>query len=420
MLSAAEAELVSRDPALRALGLLLDGECLSAWLSDAGVDGQLTRRYLRYKPATSCVLAGELRTEHDTQTVILTAYADEAGDKLGKTASRAPEGAVLARDDALLLLATTAAADRDLPAARLLAQDRSLRRLMQDLLPDVADWHGVQLRTLSHKPQRRWVVRVTPREGPELVVRAYRAADVESALSAVQVLSDGRPRTPLVLGADVQRAVVVTEWLPGQPLDRLVATGPADAELAQAGAALARLHQHRETSLRRHLAADEREALHAAAGHVALLLPGRAADARTLADRVVARLAHDDEPATAVHGDFSIDQVIALDEGGVALIDLDSAVHGSPAADLASAAAGLVAGDVLPSPSAAPSPTWEALLAGYAVEARLPATAVLRARTAGMLLRRAVDPFRLCAPGWPGLSSALLQHGLTLLDADGG
>jgi len=145
---------------------------------------------------------------------------------------------------------------------------------------------------------------------------------------------------------------------------------------------------------------------------VSVLLPELGAAAQELAGALSRRLMALSPDRVIIHGDFSRDQVLIGANGEVTLLDLDRAGEGDPAFDLASLSASLAAQDVLgaagPAGSAAARsvPTGDAaafltqVRAGYAAVRALPREEAVVVHTAALLLRRAVEPFRLCLPDW--------------------
>ncbi|MGH3318466.1 MAG: hypothetical protein ACRDO0_20150, partial [Nocardioidaceae bacterium] len=192
MLRAADQNLVVRDPAVPGLAVLLDDEALGLWLSEQMQETARVRvHYLRYKHATSCVLAGDVNLADSGRACLVSAYAHPDNVKATKTLQRAPAGSVLGVDPARGLLATTPAADRDLPALALLDDDVRRRRLLRRVLGDRPGLHHATVQTLRHKPHRRWVGIVQPRHGPQAVLRCYRPGRARAATEAIAAWAGG-------------------------------------------------------------------------------------------------------------------------------------------------------------------------------------------------------------------------------------
>ncbi len=408
MLSPSEAAVVARDRALPGLAALLDDRPL------AELTGmRVRRRYLRYKPGTSCVLGGSVALAGEDVDAFVLAHDARSAEKIGKTVDAAPPGTVLFTNPELGLLMALAPADRDLPFLAALADARRLRRTLRRLLPSVG-WRGVQLRTLSYKPQRRWVGLATARDGQRVVLRAYPPADAARAAGAVRALGKLPPGTPRLLGADVELGLVALEYAEGQTLDTARAdasfSGAAAAgRLRAAGVALAQLHTRVDAGVPSWTAADDAQALRSVADQVAVLLPELGPPAAALADLLAQRMSGLPPDTVCAHGDFSTDQVVLGADGSVVLLDLDRVAQADAAIDLASLAASLTAADLLA--GRRPEGHVEflsAIGAGYAAVRPLPDAEALRLHTAALLLRRSTEPFRLCAPLWPERMRAML------------
>ena len=137
MLSPADLALVSRDPALPGLSVLLDDDAVSAL-----VGAPVRRTYLRYKPGTSCVLGATAMLPDGLADIFVTAYNAAGTVKADKVLAEAPLGSVLAFDRTAGVVAARAAADRDLPLLGVLDNERRRRRLLERVLPDRGGLRG--------------------------------------------------------------------------------------------------------------------------------------------------------------------------------------------------------------------------------------------------------------------------------------
>jgi hypothetical protein len=412
MLSPADAALADRDVRLPALAVLLDDAALAGWLGRFLDVGTVHRRYLRYKAGTSCVLAADI----DGRTVVVTCHAPgDAAVKIAKIERRAPRGAVLALDRSAAIVATTPAGDRHLPALGGLTDVPVAPQLVRGLLRTGAgrersDLSGLTIDQISYKPNRRWVGIARADDADPFVVRAYRRGTIGGCVSAMTAAGRGAAPTPAVLGSDRRLAVVAVEYLPG----RTLTTGAPLMDLSAAGAAVARLHDHLPAGTSTHDSANN--ALRSAALSLEVLLPDLAGDIRAAVHEITRALRRADGPIVRIHGDFSLDQVVIDGAGTGRLIDLDRSGPGQAADDLgcaaAAAAAAVAGGDSRATGDRliehAVSATVDGLAAGYAQQRRLPAADAVRAHTAAHLLRRAVEPFRLCRAEWAMQAEALL------------
>lgn len=445
MLLPADSALIDADPRFTALPLLLDSTALARRLSRSMEVTTVRRRYLRYKAGTSCVLAVDV----DGRPLVITAYAPGAAVKLRKAERHAHGAAVLAVDHHAGIVVTTPAGDRDLPALAELDRPDTARNVLHELLrPHYGDagvtLHGLTLRQVSYKPQRRWVGIAELQDDRAFVVRAYRRGAVQDCVRAAMAAELGSPRTPAVLGVDRRRSLMALEYLAGRTLE----PGAEPADLAAAGAALGALHG-------RHAGHDPDpadplglRAARSAARSLAGLLPDLADRIRAVSADIVAALRHSAGAQVHAHGDFSLDQVVIGPNGSAALIDLDRAGPGQAAGDLGCAAAAAAAyrlaqeaadraeatvehsgtnpyagelhpGDLdLSTVVSVALTTVDELSGGYSELRRMPPEPAVRAQIAAHLLRRAVEPFRLCQPYWPTQAELLLAAAGTLVAAD--
>ena len=342
---------VLSDEAVPGAAAITDGVALTARLGGVG-ERLLQVGYLRYKPGTSLVAALGL----SSGLAFAFAVGADSRAKLAKTIRRAPAGSVLVSEPDLLI--ARPAADRDLPALADLS--RTLAKI--ELAPE-----NLRSRTdLAYKPQRRWVGRLDLTDDRRLIVRAYRPADLAAALTAWQIASlvDGPVEVPSLRATCRRRGLVVTSWLDGTPLDRLLSVGPVSADvLREVGVGLARLHSAASRPAGSTSARDERLApVEAVATQLAAVLPEVGARVRGLVDRLAA-VAPAVDREHPVHGDFSTDQVIVDPAGRIGITDWDRAGWAHPAVDLGSLrAAGL-------DPTA-----YDEVLAGYSSVLEPPAT----------------------------------------------
>ena len=188
---------------------------------------------------------------------------------------------------------------------------------------------------------------------------------------------DHHLRVPRALAYSSERRTLIVEAVESRPL----ATPESYWRL---GRALARLHDLSPPGDMR-FRRVEPDKLAAAAGLIGLVREDVAETARELADELCSRL---DRQAQAVclHGDVNFRNAL-LDNGRIALIDLDQAAAGPAAAELGSVLASLrYAGIVgLIRPELVPE-LGAALLAGYRDLRRPPKDDQLRAHTAAALL----------------------------------
>lgn len=384
-LCAADAALARREPTLPGLPLVLDADALLERLDTllpAGVTRPTGARidYVRYKRATGIVAAVSFQTPLGPRAAYAKAVHSSGRPKLAKARRKAAPADVwpVVVDARAGLAIGAAAADRRLPGAA------------------AVDAPGATV--LRYKPERRLVARGSHAGRPALL-KAHQPAAARIAATAHRALASTDVAIPQLLRLDAKRGVVAYGWIEGTPLP--AADGDAHAA---AGSQLAALHRGSPAGLPpgTPVARD----LGVAAGAIAALVPALGPRAHALARRLADRPDGGGGGSAPIHGDWSSDQALVTSRG-VVIVDLDRARRGDPATDVASwvaneHAAGRTEAEAEPEDVAA------ALLAGHAAAGGPSAQWRLAEATAGALMRRAVEPFRLRQADWPDAVEQLL------------
>ena len=393
------------DPRLPGAGLLLARGPLEEWLSQRlGRSARVRLRRLRYKAGTSLVLGFDLETDAGgpPRACVAWAYADGSQAKLGKTLERLPPSTFLGYDARLAVLATTAGGDRFLPALTRLERPGGVARMVRKALPGLDAPEGASVRTLRHNPGRRWVGCLESDDGGGAPVRAvFRAYPdqlrMSRAWNSYAMLSRRGAPTPRPLGRSRTAAMIAVAWAEGEPLARM----DDPDRWRDVGAGLARLHSVSQRRLERIGVESEIDAVSRTAATIASLLPDLASATTTLAERVADLLRTVPRDLVTIHGDFSPDQVVVDAQGAPTLIDLDAAGVGASAADLGCFLAS--------TPSGGGDLLTEATLEGYSLVRRPPDAGAVAGYALAYGLRKAIDPFRECAPDWPAALTRRVQ-----------
>ncbi|HET9872419.1 MAG TPA: phosphotransferase [Propionibacteriaceae bacterium] len=375
------------DAGLPSYDLLQDEPQLRQWLAERGEVLQL-RRYQRYKPATSLVMAVEL----GSGPAFLYGVSPVAAPKLEKLVAKAPVGSVLAVDRSRLLLLARIEADRDLPALK------DVPAAAADLSRDGSRLQTGPVTTLVHKPQRRWVGLATSDE-QQVLLRAYRAQVLPDAVARYRLARSIRAGSAQrVIATSPRHALMAVPYLPGRTLEQIVLADAepgrsSEAALRATGQALATMHARPCDPAAVPVAQHAWPA--ATAQLISTLLPALAADVAEILRRL-RRTQPRPNPATVCHGDFSADQVILSTDEELRFIDFDRAGLADPATDLAGLrAAGLR------------STHFDTVLSGYTTVRAEPAH--LDWHVAHARLLQAADPFRSARPDWPQLIADRLR-----------
>lgn len=382
---------------------MLSPGTLQDWLAESlGVPCRVMPRRLRYKAGTSAVLGFDLTTERggliSTQPCVASAFADSAAAKVEKSRLSLPPHAYLAHDGTRHALVMTAEGDRAVPLLPRLGQPDGLVRLVARLLPEARDTAGTRTRTIRHNPGRRWVGTLERTDHPTLLLRAYDGRkSLAQAASCYRTLTHSPTPTPDLVARSRSLAVLAVTWVDGVDLG----SNPDRLDLWRAaGRELARLHDSPGKGLRHPAPDSEVAAVHAAGRQIADLVPEIADQVVDIA-RVTAReLQQLSAGSHTIHGDFSPDQVVTGQDGVTALIDLDAARLGTAAYDL-----GCLTASTMVCAEAADSVVrgeerLAAFLAGYDELRCPPDPLAVAVHTVAFRLRKAVDPFRECAPNW--------------------
>ena len=337
--------LAARDAGLPGLEAVLDGdrfaELVDRRLPGLGIRGA-EPRYVRYKPATACVVAHRLRLADRDVDVYVLLQRPESLAKLVKHVARANAPGELG-PGAVLLPPLTAALyphpnDRRVRALPLLADPVRRRRLLQRALPERPDLWDAELSVLRRKPERRVVATLAARDeadrgrqgarrrlrggqpGREAAGRRRRAADATAA----------RPLAHLErrhLGVAARAAA------------RRGARRPSRRPPAWPARRSRRCTGDRRTACTPWGRSTRRTGCRPRRASSAGCCPSAGVSVARLARQIAMRLPVDGAPVLR-HGDFSPDQVV-VDAGRAGLLDLDEAVLGDPVADLGSFCAAL-------------------------------------------------------------------------------
>ena len=292
--------------------------------------------------------------------------------------------------------------------------------------PEAVAWRSghawSRSRLVAYAPERSAMLQCL---GPSDEILGYAKACTRDAdtrqVAVCEVLRRSLPvddphlRLPRLMAHAPEEQVLLFEPIAG---DRLAEQAVADRapSLSRLGSALARFHAVPWATGPRFARFDP-DRLTQAATDLGLVRPDVARLADALATRIAERLATDSTPPVWLHGDVHPKNAILTDDR-IALVDLEDAAIGPPAADVANLLAqlrlqrrvGLISG-------AQERQDVDAFLAGYAAVRPVPAPTTLAWYTAAALLvERALGAVhRLRGAGLEHLD-VLLADAMTLVD----
>ncbi len=410
MLSAADAQLVRRDPQIPGLGMLLDPEAFAETLQrlypDAGVVSA-EPGYLRYKPNTSCLVGYWVVSKAGKLDVYARAHNPAMNCKITNAAQQRSVPGPLG--PGIVVLGEPAVAiyvhpnDHELRSLGRVTVAKDRWRLIKHLLPDHPHlWEG-SLERLRYKPERRYVARLRAADEQGAALKFYEKRDFTVASeNANAFVSQGELRVARRLRRSQRHRVAALEWLEGVPMRDALLIDRSSVDVSRrVGAALACLHDQTPRLRTRYTVESCSQALDRAAEAVAAICPQLAKRA-TRASQSAARLLLE-QPWTlrAIHGDFSIDQVLLVGDR-ISILDFDRAGYGDPRMDLGTLRAKLacdVICGVLDLDRA--NSSFGALLEEYRRSRDEDLTRDLALFTAVGLLQCAVEPFRHRHENWP-------------------
>ena len=416
MLSAPDAELVQRDPALPSLGVLLDVErfadAVGPCFAQGGVQSAAIE-YVKYRPGRYCRVGYELQV--GSHAVRAHAVGRPREQPAGTAAaSRSPkayaagEGRFALPEMALEI--SLFPLDERLSGLAQLANTRGREGLLREIVSERPDLWGADFELVRYRPGRRCVGRLLVEGQCEAAIKFY--AEPEYATASINsrafVCKDSL-KVPRVLGDSPRHRAIAIEWLSGGLLFDLLADSAFDLDcVRRVGVALAQLHEQASPGLRRLSPTAETEPLWTAARDVQGVCPELGPRAQGLARKLSALEERAESPRCSIHGDFSPRQVL-LDGSEVGILDYDDARYGDPAIDLGHFAARLQRRRLREAlPAAEIDAVFEALLDGYRAIRALPLRGSIARYTAAALLRLAPHPFRKREDDWPWRTEELL------------
>ncbi|WP_189799441.1 phosphotransferase [Tateyamaria sp. syn59] len=384
-----DAALAMREPELPGLAGVLHAPAIAM---RAGLKG-LRTSYLLYKPWTSCV-AGLMPEDGTlgawTAASYTTARYREVRDR------PAWQNGVIFLDDVQTVLVPLSLMRRP-KAARALADPSSREALLARM-----GLSGCTLKLLRFKPGRRLVLRADGPDGPRALLKLHAHPDAFARALAGARAGEAAGGAPL-LSVSAEDGAIATQWIPGQTLDE-------DASLdnyVQAGRALAAAHKMAPPMDLPRLRPVEADAV---AERLGWLAPELDEAARDVAARMPVLPGG---PATALHGDFSADQIVCGPEGP-RILDWDRACIGPAAHDIGTALAVLDL-DRLRGVDGTDA-AGDALIAGYRAAGGSASDADIATYRAHVLMSRATDGFRARRPGWDREIAAVLNQITAVLD----
>lgn len=392
----AAAELLAAipdDPALPQLARALDPPAMADLLPFGGAAG-VQATYVRYKPATNCLVLYECRRAGEP---VRWAYA-----KLFAVEPPSDERIAVAlfpSDLKLQGLGHAMQPDHNNDLLERLTRPAERERFR----PHWGKWEMVR-----YKPERRCVLAgiYQPEEdeaGPRKFYARFYAGEEGARASHWHRYLTKAPMTGVRVARRLRYSntyrVLTMRELSGTPLRRLIERRDGALETAITATARALASWHRLPLPDSVPAAAE--TLAQAAEALAALLPRSAREISELTEAILSNRPSSISQAF-LHGDFYFDQVLFVDDAPPGFLDLDNVSRGDAAGDVANFCAHLERLATSGTISATDAERWSASFVDAYESAGGPIPArALSWHRARALLRLAVQPFRACEPKWP-------------------
>ncbi len=410
MLSTADTELVQSDQAIAGMKIVVDPDAFVAALRIARPELDVTDVQLssvHYRPTRFCVGVYQVGIKDATPLLShVTAYSAKTWTKLPVSLDN--HHSVL-KERAVISIFP---GDTRLTSLVRLMNRESRQDILKTLMPKT-EMKGGDMELLSYKPERRYAGRIGFEDGTAVVLKHYRERDYHR--SAVTAIDDcpgtGRLRTPCVVGQSPHYQSLVYEWLPGRLLRKEINTAPTADSLYASGAALAEFHTLSADGLRQRPRNMRVDGLNTNLAGIIQLHPPLAPLAQDLVTRITQKLSQETPQILRIHGDCNSNQFILMENGQVAIIDLDRNTRGNPQEDL-----GLFIAQIHRDENrkritlSLAEPLIDALLEGYQFTAQKKITKDLHYHVAAGLFSLSGRPFRAREPDWPERTREMLER----------
>lgn len=313
---------------------------IALWFGSAG-EVTVSIADIRYKPNTSCVVT--YRVDAVESSAFIHAKAFQLQDwptrkqKIVHDNETAGQSSDVLYDDDLGFALFRFPSDSKLPGISKFVEDPNefLSRVL------FQDFHGqrlVSFETLAYKPNRRFTASLNLESGCRLVLKLHDASTFDRVLQSADILKkSSRVTTPNREGRSNRHRALAYEWVEG---DRRDISGVDRAESKRLMEIifefLDRLHRPAQCGGKPLPVQRASAGIVEIGEYLAAIYPPIANSIRKAGERILNGLPGD-SPATLIHGDFHMDQILVSrgNEERVNACDFDNCCLGDPTADLA-------------------------------------------------------------------------------------
>ncbi|TWU06190.1 phosphotransferase [Stieleria varia] len=348
MLSSSNDQLVSREPALPGLAILLNAERFARlWAIEQSLPQRpaATMQYVRYKPGRRCIAVYLMSTDSTEYQVVVTAFNRDGWHKHihtfdGTTCDTNPH-----RDtdltDAWISVATFPR-DRKIRLLEAFRHPDETRNFVRSFVNKQIDDDHFRVQCVAYKPGRRAVFDVQTSSDHRYAVKVIESSEFEQARRPAEAwehirwqLSDRRVELPELIRADQKRRILVSRWLKGRNLaEQMSSVLQSESDpYFRVGTALGELHRSEPAGLIKSRDTVLNSPYSRLASDVATLVPSLSKNARFFANEIEKRIAVHSHLQTPIHGDFYAKQ-ICVDDHSIGILDFDQSRYGSPLQDV--------------------------------------------------------------------------------------
>ena len=313
---------------------------IAPWFVGAG-DVCVSITDIRYKPNTSCVVtyrvdAGDSRTFVHAKAFQLQDWPTRK-QKIVQDDGAAGQSSDVLYDDDFCFALFRFPVDSKLPDISKFVEDPN-EFLSRVLFEEFQAERLVSFETLAYKPNRRFTAALNLESGKRLVLKLHDPTTFEHVLESAAILKKTSPvATPKREGRSNRHRALAYEWVVGtRPSISRIDRGECKRLMEMIFEFLDCLHHPAPSSGKPVPVQRASDGITEIGDYLASVYPPIADNIREAGRRILNGLPSE-VPATLIHGDFHLDQILVSrgKKGRVSACDFDSCCLGDPTIDLA-------------------------------------------------------------------------------------
>lgn len=313
---------------------------IAPWFGGAG-EVSVAIADIRYKPNTSCVVT--YRVAAGDSLTFIHAKAFQLRDwptrkqKIVSDNNAAGQSSDVLYDDEFGFALFRFPSDSKLPGITKFVEDPN-EFLSSVLFEQFQADRLVSFETLAYKPNRRFTAALNLESGTRLVLKLHDPTTFDQVLQSAAILKKVSPvATPNREGRSNRHRALAYEWVAGtRPSISGIERAESQRLMEMIFEFLDCLHRPTQFSGKAVPVQRASDGITKIGEYLAVVYPPIAKDIREAGKRILNGLAND-FPATLIHGDFHLDQILVSrgEQDRVSACDFDSCCLGDPTADLA-------------------------------------------------------------------------------------